>query len=79
MAEEGGFEDSYKPAFLRKKNRRERLYFTDKDEMVDEETAQNDQTNYYHKSHMVEVDFDEISGADSYQNDSDLALIDQII
>lgn len=55
------------------------MYFNDRDEIVDEETARNDPKNYYHKYHMVEVDFDEASGADSYLADSDLAMIDEFI
>ncbi len=45
------------PSFLKKKPRQARLYFDQNDELVDEETAMCDQNNYYHKYHVVEMDF----------------------
>jgi len=56
--------DGHEPRFLRKQPRRVRLYFDQHDEMVDEETAHCDENNYYHKYHMVEVDFKQATGGD---------------
>ena len=45
------------PTFLRKEPRRVQVYFDQNDDIVDEETALSDANNFYHKYHMVEIDF----------------------
>ena len=50
-----------RPSFLKRQSRHSRLYFDRNDELVTEEVAMCDQNNFYHKYHVVEVDFNDSS------------------
>ena len=64
------------PTFLRKQPRRVRVYFDQNDDLVDEETAMCDQNNFYHKYHVVEMDF---GAEDDGEEDQDYRILSEMM
>jgi len=52
------------------------MYFDRNDELVDENVADADQNNYYHKYHMVEIDFKQEYDED---DDEDIQILEEIV
>ena len=52
------------------------MYFDRNDELVDENVADADQNNYYHKYHMVEIDFKQEYDED---DDDDIQMLEEIV
>jgi hypothetical protein len=62
------YNKEYIPPLMRKYPRKVKLYFDVNDKLVDEDTALNDENNYHHKYHTVEVDFGNIDGQEHSSN-----------
>ena len=68
-------EELLTPSFLRRTERRVRVYFDRNDDLVEEAVAQADPNNYYHKYHVVEIDFKPVDYED---DDDDLELLQEL-
>ena len=52
------------------------MYFDQNDELVEERVAEADPNNYYHKYHMVEIDFKQEYDDD---DDEDIQMLEDIV
>lgn len=68
-------EELLTPSLLRRTERRVRVYFDRNDDLVEEAVAQADPNNYYHKYHVVEIDFKPVDYED---DDDDLELLQEL-
>lgn len=71
-------EELLTPSFLRKQHRKVIAYFDQNDEMVEEQVAISDPNNYYHKYHMVEMDF-KPAYEDDDEDEEEIQLLEEII